>query len=129
MRSISRLRSFLVAVSISALLLPQLALAQYEVVDEGPNPYAMVGDLFVARPLGVVLTAAGTATWVVSLPFTLLAGHAEEAADKLIVGPGKSIFVRCLGCRATGYTWKDIESYRERQARREAEEAQAAGAD
>ncbi len=125
----SKLRGFLVAVSISVMMLPQLVQAQYEAVDDKPNPYAMFGDLVVARPVGFGLSVLGTATWVVSLPFTLLAGHAEEAAEQLIVGPGKSTFVRCLGCRRTGYTYKDIDNYRARQARREAEEAQAAGSD
>ncbi len=45
-----------------------------------------------------------------SLPFTLLAGHAGEAAETLIIGPGESTFMRCLGCRNPGYTYKDIES-------------------
>jgi hypothetical protein len=77
----------------------------------------MVGDLLVARPLGLVMTAGGTVAWVVSLPFTLLAGHAAEAAETLIVGPGEATFMRCLGCRNPGYTYKDIEKHRAASAR------------
>jgi len=92
-------------------------------VDESPSAGAMVGDLLVARPIGLVMTVGGTAAWIVSLPFTLMAGHAGEAAETLMVGPAESTFLRCLGCRETGYTNKDIERNR---ARREAAEARSA---
>jgi hypothetical protein len=38
----------------------------------------MAGDLLVARPLGVLATVAGTAIYVVSLPFSLAGGNAGE---------------------------------------------------
>jgi hypothetical protein len=85
-------------------------------VDEDPNGFAMLGDLVVARPIGLALTAGGTALWLVSLPFTLLAGNVSEAADTLILGPGEQTFMRCLGCRQSGYTNKDIDAYRAREA-------------
>jgi len=100
-----------------------------EAVDESPNEWAMVGDLLVARPIGVVMTVGGAAVWLVSLPFTLLAGHAGEAADTLIAGPVESTFMRCLGCRKPGYTNKDAEAIKRRDERRAAEEAAAAEAD
>ena len=70
-----------------------------DAIDESPNEFAMVGDLLVARPLGVVMTVGGAAVWLVSLPFTLLSGHASEAAGTLIGGPVETTFMRCLGCR------------------------------
>jgi len=103
-------------------MLPQMLWAQ-EAVDESPNEWAMVGDLLVARPLGVVLTVGGTAVWLVSLPFTLLSGHASEAAGTLIGGPVETTFMRCLGCRQPGYTDKDREAIKRRDERRAAEEA------
>jgi len=84
-------------------------------VDENPHWFAMVGDFFVARPLGLVLTAGGTALWIVSLPFTLAAGNANETAETLVLGPAEQTFVRCLGCRQSGYTYKDIEQRQKRQ--------------
>lgn len=108
------------ALLISCLLLPQALLAG-SAVDESPNEWAMVGDLLVARPVGLVLTVGGAAVWLVSLPFTLLAGHAGEAAETLVLGPGESTFMRCLGCRNTGYTSKDVD--RIRAAREEDEVA------
>jgi hypothetical protein len=80
-----------------------------QAVDESPDPFAMVGDLVVARPIGAVMTAAGVAAFVVSLPFTALAGHVSESAETLVLGPAEATFMRCLGCRNTGYTYKDKE--------------------
>ena len=90
-------------------------------VDEDPNGFAMLGDFVVARPVGLILTVGGTVLWLVSLPFTLLAGNANEAADTLILGPGEQTFMRCLGCRQSGYTHADIDQH---QRRREAQTAQ-----
>lgn len=63
-----------------------------------PPAYAMVGDLVIARPLGLILTAVGTGVFVVTLPFSALGGNVGEAADALVVTPAKTTFVRCLGC-------------------------------
>ncbi len=104
-------RRLVTALMISCLMVPQALLAE-SAIDESPNEWAMVGDLLVARPVGLVMTAGGAAVWLVSLPFTLLAGHAGEAAETLILGPGESTFMRCLGCRNTGYTNKDVDAIR-----------------
>ncbi|AWM79570.1 multidrug transporter [Gammaproteobacteria bacterium ESL0073] len=63
-----------------------------------PPAYAMVGDLLIARPLGLIFTAVGTGVFVVTLPFSALGGNVGEAADALVVTPAKTTFVRCLGC-------------------------------
>ena len=97
-----------VALMIGCLMLPQALWAQ-NVVDESPNEFAMVGDLLVARPIGVVMTVGGVVVWLVSLPFTLMAGHASEAAETLMLGPAQATFVRCLGCRNPGYTGRDTD--------------------
>ena len=104
-------RRVTVAMVVSCLLIPQMAWAQ-EAIDESPNEWAMAGDLLVARPIGAVLTVGGAAVWLVSLPFTLLAGNASEAAGTLIGGPVETTFMRCLGCRNPGYSGKDTEANR-----------------
>jgi len=109
MKIIAGARRTIVAVVVTCMLIPQMLWAQ-DAIDESPNEFAMVGDLLVARPIGVVMTVAGTAVWLVSLPFTLLSGHASEAAGTLIGGPVETTFMRCLGCRNPGYTGKDIEA-------------------
>jgi hypothetical protein len=70
---------------------------------EAPRGYAMMGDLIIARPMLVALTAIGTAAFVVSLPFTALGGNVKEAGRSLVLDPGKEAFVRCLGCTTSGY--------------------------
>jgi hypothetical protein len=110
----------LVALFVGALVLPQTLWAQGS-IDETPGPGAMAGDLVVARPIGLVLTVAGTAAFIVSLPFTLLAGSASEAAETLMLGPAKTTFVRCLGCTNVGYSNKDIEKNNARKEKKAAE--------
>ena len=125
MKIMPRVSRLSAALLIACLLLPQSLWAQNAAmvaregaVDEDPNGFAMLGDFVVARPIGLVLTAGGAVLWLVSLPFTLLAGNANEAADTLILGPGEQTFMRCLGCRQSGYTGKDIEQH---EARKNAE--------
>jgi hypothetical protein len=76
----------------------------------------MTGDLLVARPIGLVMTAVGGAAFVVSLPFTALAGSVSESAETLVLGPAETTFMRCLGCRNPGYSYKDAERRRTRKA-------------
>ncbi|MFO7552312.1 MAG: hypothetical protein R6W80_12960 [Haliea sp.] len=113
----------LAAIALVASLLTASPLWAQTAVDESPSAGAMVGDLLVARPIGLVMTVGGTAAWIVSLPFTLMAGHAGEAAETLMVGPAETTFLRCLGCRETGYTNKDIERNRERAQSADAQSA------
>ena len=85
----------------------------------------MAADLVIARPVGVVLTVVGTAAFIVSLPFTLLAGNASDAAEQLMIAPASSTFMRCLGCTQTGYSYRDIDKNNARKERRAQEEAEA----
>jgi hypothetical protein len=116
MKIIVRVRRATVALMVSCLLLPQMLWAE-EAIDESPNEWAMAGDLLVARPIGLALTVGGAAVWLVSLPFTLLAGNASEAAGTLIGGPVETTFMRCLGCRNPGYSGKDAEAIKRQQER------------
>jgi hypothetical protein len=121
MKIILGARRATVSLMIGCLMLPQALWAQ-SAVDESPNEFAMVGDLFVARPIGLVMTVGGALVWVVSLPFTLMAGHASESAETLMLGPAQATFWRCLGCRNTGYTGKDgamMDRNREKAAQKE----------
>jgi hypothetical protein len=96
-------------------------------IDERPNAFKMTGDLIVARPIGLVMTAVGAAAFVVSLPLTALAGSVAESAEVLVLGPAETTFMRCLGCVEPGYSYKDVERRQITQERR-AEEAAAAAA-
>jgi hypothetical protein len=116
MKIIVGARRAIVALIVSCMLLPQMLTAQ-EAIDESPNEWAMAGDLLVARPIGAALVVGGAAVWLVSLPFTLLAGNASEAAGTLIGGPVETTFMRCLGCRNPGYTGKDAAAIKRQQER------------
>ena len=70
------------------------------------------------------MTAAGAAAFVVSLPFTVLSGSVSESAEKLVLGPAETTFMRCLGCREPGYSYKDVERREERREARAAEDDQ-----
>ena len=87
----------LLAVTMLAVSAPALA----GPADE-PSAEEMVGDLLVARPVGLVVTAVGAAAFVVSLPFSAIGGNVDKAAEKLVVGPARETFVRCLGCENVG---------------------------
>jgi len=58
---------------------------------------AMVVDLLLIRPLGVVSIVLSSAVFVVSLPFSALGGNTGDAAQKLIAEPVKYTFSRPLG--------------------------------
>ncbi|MGI9295903.1 MAG: hypothetical protein ACR2PS_18120 [Pseudomonadales bacterium] len=83
------------------LVLPGVSFAQ--AVEEQPSALAMTADLAIARPLLLVTTAVGAVFYVVSLPFSLSGGNAKAAGDTLVAKPGKATFVRCLGCKQSGY--------------------------
>lgn len=100
------------AVSLAVGLAAVPAHAQEIAVDGAdtrPSAAAMVGDAIIARPMLLALTAAGTATFLVTLPFSALGGNTGEAAKMLVVGPAKATFVRCLGCTEAQHRWKDSQ--------------------
>lgn len=64
---------------------------------EGASAEGMIVDLVVLRPLGLVATVLGAAVYIVSLPFSLAGGNAQQAAQKLVSEPAQFTFVRPLG--------------------------------
>jgi hypothetical protein len=76
---------------------PALAAEKKYVTGEDRDAKAMMFDLVVLRPLGLVGFAVGTAFFIVSLPFSLLGGNTGEAAQKLVAEPAKYTFTRPLG--------------------------------
>ncbi|NOX49388.1 MAG: hypothetical protein GXP16_02480 [Gammaproteobacteria bacterium] len=91
-------RKLLASVAVCCMLLGSVPVFAAD-ADATPGAGAMVADALVARPLGLVVTTLGAVAFVVSLPFSALGGNVKEAADTLVIGPGKETFVRCLGCR------------------------------
>jgi len=77
-------------------------MVQADQVEENPDGVTMMGDLLVARPIGLVLLGLGTVTYIVTLPFSLLGGNAGDAGKALVLKPAEEVFMRCLGCRTPG---------------------------
>ena len=81
----------------ATLCVPSTLLAAQDGCSTSASPEKMAVDLVFIRPLGLAGTVAGSAVYVVSLPFTLLGGNAGEAGKKLVVEPAAYTFTRPLG--------------------------------
>lgn len=64
---------------------------------EEPSAAVVAADALIARPIGLGLTIAGTATFIVTLPMSACSGSTDVAADGLIAKPGGYTFVRPFG--------------------------------
>ncbi len=71
--------------------------AAYEIASQEPTGGTMLADAFMVRPFMLVGTIIGTATFIVTLPFSLLGGNVGEAGKTLVVEPAAYTFVRPLG--------------------------------
>ena len=83
----------------SLLVIPfgSTAMAQEYFETEDPSGAAMIFDLVLVRPVGLVATAVGAVTFVLSWPFSALGGNSGEASEKLISEPAAYTFKRPLG--------------------------------
>jgi len=86
----------LVVCLITALVLVPLG-AEALAAGKDPSAGAMIADTVLARPLGLVTIIAGSAVFVVSLPFSALGGNASTALQKLVKDPFVFTFKRPLG--------------------------------
>jgi hypothetical protein len=90
----------IVLLLIAALLFPTCAaMAQpsEEIKDRQIAAGSMAADGVLCRPLGIVATVGGFCLFVISSPFSLLGGNADEAWGALVEFPAKWTFVRPLG--------------------------------
>ena len=86
--------------SISLVLVmmqPASAAIEIDEKEFGPSYDTMVVDTVAGKPLQLINAVAGTIAYVVSLPFSLIGGNAEQAQQKLVVEPWDAM-ARCLGC-------------------------------
>ena len=93
-------KAFTIVASLSlmaATMQPALAAIEIDETDFGPSYETMVVDTVVGKPLQLVSAVAGTAAYLVSLPFSLIGGNADQAQQKLFVEPWDAMG-RCLGC-------------------------------
>jgi ABC-type molybdate transport system permease subunit len=89
--------ALLVLVTLILAVSSPTAFAQAAAEKEEDKAAKMVVDALVIRPLSLVATVAGTAVFIVALPFSALGGNVKASAEKLVVEPAKFTFVRPLG--------------------------------
>ena len=83
----------LCALLVGALVLVTLpSTAQAKDADQ-----ELVAAEVIVRPVCLVATACGFALFIVSLPFTAIAGDVDKTADTLIGKPARATFTREMG--------------------------------
>ena len=92
-------RSMVIAIIAALLIVPfaSTGLAEEYFEREDPSGGAMMYDVIVVRPVGIVATAVGSIFYVISLPFSLLGQNAGEAGEALVKEPAAYTFKRPLG--------------------------------
>jgi hypothetical protein len=79
-----------------SLAVPASAAETYDFKTK-PRSGDMLLDAFLMRPVMLVGTVAGAATFLVTLPFSALGGNMGDAAETLVVEPAEYTFLRPLG--------------------------------
>ena len=92
-------RALVLVMIVSLLIIPfgSAALAQEYFETEDPGGGAMLFDLVAVRPIGLIATAVGTATFILTWPFSALGRNSDVAAQKLVKDPASYTFTRPLG--------------------------------
>lgn len=97
----NHVKQLIVMVVMAAMLVGPLAPAagasDFLTEINKPSPGYMVADFFAARPLGLVATLFGTATFLLALPFSELGDNTQESFDMLVAPAAKYTFKRPLG--------------------------------
>ena len=62
-----------------------------------PSTFNTMIDATVYRPFGLAMTIGGFGIFVISLPFSALAGNTDQSFDALVKDPAKFTFQRRLG--------------------------------
>ena len=87
----------LAAALLVSIVLTAPAAAQVQVEKKPPGAGAMTYDLVLLRPLGAAAIVAGSAVFVVSLPFSALGSNVGRAGKVLVADPFRFTFFRPLG--------------------------------
>ena len=90
----------LILITVASMLIVPFgstALAQEYFEAEEPSGGAMMYDLCVVRPVGLVATALGSVVFVLSWPFSALGDNSDVAGQKLVKNPAAYTFKRPLG--------------------------------
>ena len=93
---ISYFMAFLLALGSLSIATSASAGETYD-FNSRPSGGDMLLDMVFIRPLMLVGTVVGAASFVVTLPFSALGGNVGEAGETLVMEPARYTFVRPLG--------------------------------
>lgn len=96
MNNLKRLVTSLSLAMFLAVSLPGVALANEQGTETGDD-VAIVFDLLVLRPVGLVATVGGFIVFVGSLPISIPTGSFKKAFRALVAQPAVYTFWRSLG--------------------------------
>jgi len=86
-------RRWLGACAVALTMMSSQLLAQ----TQSPSGSDMFVDLGITRPLGLLGVVAGSAAFVIALPFTIPSGSVGRSAEELVKKPLRFTFKRPLG--------------------------------
>ena len=93
---ISYFMAFLLALGSLSIATSASAGETYD-FNSRPSGGDMLLDMVFIRPLMLVGTVVGAASFVVTLPFSALGGNVGEAGETLVMEPARYTFVRPRG--------------------------------
>ena len=98
MRNFAKLWA-VVGVIAALICVPFATTAQSQEYFEAKEPGggAMIYDMVVLRPIGLVATGVGSVFWLISLPFSASGDNTDMATKKLVKEPAAYTFKRPLG--------------------------------
>ncbi len=80
---------FLVVLALVAYAAPAMA--------NDPTDATIIGDVLLARPLGLAMIAAGSVLFVVSLPVAIPSRSVGNVGQRLVLDPVEFTFIRPVG--------------------------------
>jgi hypothetical protein len=83
--------------SIALLVVCALIVCTAPAFGETTDGMAIVADVLIARPVGLVSIVFGTAMYIVALPFSIPSDSVGKAGKLLVEDPFKYTFFRPLG--------------------------------
>jgi len=86
-----------ITIAVSIFILFSSSVLAQQIEQEQPTVGMKVLDLLAVRPLSIVVSAASTALYLVTVPITFPAGVSEPAARILVEAPWRYTGMRYLG--------------------------------
>ncbi len=89
-----KMKTALLVATIFATMNFSSAFAGEDVETQEMRHTYKVFDILVVRPVGLIMTVAGSVLYVATIPVTVLSGDSEESAEILVKTPARVAFSR-----------------------------------